>query len=271
MIKNIIFLFVFSFFSDFLKSQSNYHDFNADENICRFLIGDDVNIRDIPSTKGKIVSKLPIGSCVRILEKTDYTLTLKDFESHWYKVSFGDFKNKNIGYIWGGMISYMTAVASNDSEKGYSYHFGVHSVDHKHEFGNSGTFQIRVSKDNKQLDKILTQENISFIDSDWSFNSIGNKGLKNIDDILSVSIFEEKCDGANHGMIYLVSDGKLHFLSDVGGSGYSDEWEETYIIYPDDERGSPNTIIVVYEYYYMGKRDISFTKYRWNGSSLIEI
>ena len=52
---------------------------------------------------------------------------------------------------------------------------------------------------------------------------------------------------------------------------YEDEWYEEYVIYPDDERGSPNTIIIVHDSYDMGARDIEFKKFRWNGVALIEI
>tara|TARA_B100001750_G_scaffold245238_1_gene264366 strand:+ start:2200 stop:3042 length:843 start_codon:yes stop_codon:yes gene_type:complete len=277
--KNTFLILFFLFASSCLFSQPgyDYHNFSLHpEEAYKHLIADNVNIRDIPSTKGKIVAKLPIASYVKILEKTDYTLTLKGFTSNWYKVSFGnlqDIRNdKNIGYVWGGMISYKTVYiggAESYDNDIVAYHFGVHSVITENGFQDEGLFQIRVSKNNKQLDKLVTQQ----MPFDVSFNleSLGSKGLKNIDDIFSVHQYQEKCDGVDYKQILILDAGKLYNITDLESGGYEDEWHEEYVIYPDDERGSPNTIIIVHDSYYRGERDIEFKKFRWNGVALIEI
>ena len=63
----------------------------------------------------------------------------------------------------------------------------------------------------------------------------------------------------------------LYNITDLESGGYEDEWYEEYVIYPDDERGSPNAIIIVHDSYDRGERDFEFKKFRWNGSFLTEI
>src|SRR5688572_7302430 len=99
-----LFLFLFLITSQFLIAQERtYHQF--EDNATCYLIADNVNVRESASSKGKIVTNIPIGTEVKILKKADETLKLNGFETNWYKVEFKAQDKIQSGYVWGGLIA----------------------------------------------------------------------------------------------------------------------------------------------------------------------
>ncbi|MDB4678269.1 SH3 domain-containing protein [bacterium] len=57
-----------------------------------------LNMRSQPESKSRVVTKVPYGKQVEIIEKTDNELELGWVKDHWYKVRF----RGREGYIFGG-------------------------------------------------------------------------------------------------------------------------------------------------------------------------
>lgn len=111
----------------------------------RYLLADDVALRDCPSAQCEQLTTLKIGTYVRLLEKTDRPQTLNEVCSRWYKVKMGP----QIGWIWGGLISQKTMTSAVDPE--IKFLFG--------EVGDAGPsqkrYQIRAVKNGVELDKMV--------------------------------------------------------------------------------------------------------------------
>lgn len=77
------------------------------ENSEHYIFEKKVNIRTKPSVKSKVIDLAVFGDPVIILEKTKIKEEIYNIIAYWYKV---EWKSK-IGYIWGGLISTMEAIA----------------------------------------------------------------------------------------------------------------------------------------------------------------
>ena len=64
-----------------------------------------LNMRSQPESKSRVVTKVPYGKQVEILEKTDNELQLGWVQDNWYKVRF----RGREGYIFGGYLSRLNA------------------------------------------------------------------------------------------------------------------------------------------------------------------
>ncbi len=70
----------------------------------KYLLADNVALRDCPSVQCEQLTTINIGTNVRLLAKSNVPHTINGIKSRWYKVKMGP----QIGWIWGGMISQKT-------------------------------------------------------------------------------------------------------------------------------------------------------------------
>ncbi|MBR9844660.1 MAG: SH3 domain-containing protein [Algicola sp.] len=113
----------------------------------KYLLADDVALRDCPSVQCEQLTTINIGTNVRLLAKSSIPHTINGVKSRWYKVKMGP----QVGWIWGGMISQKTMVSTTNPE--VKFVFGEAGFDYK---GNR-LFQVRAIKNGAQVDKIVFQ------------------------------------------------------------------------------------------------------------------
>ncbi|WP_040252749.1 SH3 domain-containing protein [Psychroserpens mesophilus] len=113
----------------------------------KYLLADDVALRDCPSVQCEQLTTINIGTHVRLLAKSSTPHTINGIKSRWYKVKMGP----QIGWIWGGMISQKTMISSTNPQ--VKFVFGEAGYDFK---GNR-LFQVRAIKNGAQIDKIVFQ------------------------------------------------------------------------------------------------------------------
>lgn len=132
---------------------------NSATKASKYLLADDVALRDCPSVQCEQLTTISIGTNVRLLAKSSTPHTINGIKSRWYKIKMGP----QIGWIWGGMISQKTISSTTNPE--IKFVFGEAGFDYK---GNK-QFQVRAIKNGMQLDKIvfrseqLKYEDISLI------------------------------------------------------------------------------------------------------------
>lgn len=140
----------------------------------KYLLGDDVALRDCASVQCEQLTTINIGTNVRLLAKSSTPQTINGVTSRWYKVKMGP----QVGWIWGGMISQKTMVSNSNPE--IKFVFGEAGFDFK---GNR-QFQIRALKNGVQIDKIVFQsEGLS--QSDISL--LNQKGVNPNVDVIALS------------------------------------------------------------------------------------
>jgi hypothetical protein len=111
----------------------------------KYLLADDVALRDCPSVQCEQLTTINIGTNVRLLAKSNTPHTINGVKSRWYKVKMGP----QMGWIWGGMISQKTIASTINPE--VKFVFGEAGFDYK---GNR-QFQVRALKNGIQIDKII--------------------------------------------------------------------------------------------------------------------
>lgn len=125
----------------------------------KYVLADDVSLRDCPSVQCEQLTTINIGTNVRLLAKSDTPHTINGIKSRWYKIKMGP----QVGWVFGGMISQKTLASSTNPE--IKFLFGEAGYDFK---GNK-QFQVRAIKNGVQIDKIvfrskrLNHANISLV------------------------------------------------------------------------------------------------------------
>ena len=118
----------------------------------RYLLANDVSLRDCPYINCEKLTTIRIGTNVRLLAKSKTPITINGVTSRWYKVKMGP----QTGWIWGGLISQKTMVSQMNPE--VKFLFGEAGLDHK---GNT-QFQLRAVKNGTEIDKIvISSQNIN--------------------------------------------------------------------------------------------------------------
>ncbi|WP_108869158.1 SH3 domain-containing protein [Aquimarina aquimarini] len=226
-IQCFLILFLCSLINVRGQRYSEEYIFNVDQ--AYHMFGDNVKLREAPNTNSETIILLPIGSEVKILEKTKVTYTYKGIVSLWYKVAY---KN-TIGYVVGGLIAMDKLVGSTNKEDSFLF-----ILSKKDEITS-----VNVRAINKN--KLINELSIRLVgNGGFSIKNEGNKGVKNIRDILIVDNESESC-GVDGGKSYLFWNGiKLSNIANTSEISDGDLYHyESKYIFPDDDRGIPNVIV----------------------------
>jgi len=184
-----------------------------------YLFGDQVQLREAPTTESKVLKTLPIGMHLVVQEKHENSWRYKGVDHHFYKV---DYKGAE-GYVLGGLLA-LDKKTIND----VVHLFG------RSKTGNEDYLLIRTLKE----DGSFTEKSTKLGNGQFYLSDLGTKGLPNIEGIVYVDYLAEAC-GVEGGGIYLFQQkGALHQvarLSQVSDAGAYYFWEE--FIFPEDEHG----------------------------------
>ncbi len=238
-----------------------------------YLLFDSINIRETPSLQGKIVAKLQIGTQVRIIGKSPNCLYLNGVTIPWYKIEFG--KNQE-GYIWGGKLS-LAAEKSAKNIKTF-FLFGIEKGGSNHLF-----YTVKAIQNNQELSSV-TVKGFTGILKEHTFELLSNKGLDNVDDIITIRGFGEFCGDDSGQHVLFWAKEKLHYV-EVLHSGFDAPYFYTEsFVYPSEIEGEKGIIL---KHVYSGEynddyeddwgnpaillTEDSYKKYKWNGASLIEV
>lgn len=118
---------------------------NSATKASRYLLADDVALRDCPSVQCEQLTTLNIGTYVRLLAKTETPQTINNVCSRWYKIKMGP----QIGWIWGGLIAQKTMVSTIDPELKFLFGEAGESTDGQQQY------QIRAVKNGAELDQLV--------------------------------------------------------------------------------------------------------------------
>lgn len=137
--------------NNWMQSQGTLQGFEVGNTY--FTLVTDANVREKPGTQAPVLTKLPIGTPVKIEAVTTDSLTVRGVRMPWLQVSFKENNTTKKGYIWGGFMA--TASIQTPDEEGYDnrgvlYLAGVAAFDeNKHQL----TAQIRIAQKGKELAK----------------------------------------------------------------------------------------------------------------------
>lgn len=261
------------------SSKAQYSDtlvlFQKDQEV--YLLADSVNVRKEPNAQSAVVAKLPIGTKLKVLDKSSIASKINNILMPWYLVSF-DGKEK--GYVWGGKIA-KTSFRSNKNLD-IIFHFGMEKMEN-----NTINYQIRVEQLGHELQRITFKGFFGY-NKQHTCTNISNKGLDNVDDIIQVDGFGEACGDDGGAIIFFWSNNKLSMIDKLYDMSDVPTFGRSYFVYPSDMEGKKGIVIKREEEGEMlffddekfvddwHKNAIRYdkkvaTNYKWDGSKLIKL
>lgn len=261
---------ILNLYSQYASGQTFRKFHNYDVNETCYIITDSAKIRSETNSRSDMLDQLNIGQKVIIKEATNQTQEIGGYEGMWYNVTYRLNGKKKTGYVWGGLLSAMTAPL-NDS---LNVLYGLHSVN-KHGYSYIN-IQVYVIQGNTILDSVIIKSDATVYTA-CGIEVNGQMGVIGINNIINI-LFSDSFCGGFFGYTVLFWDGKnLHHAVDIQEGADSPYFMDVKLIYPDDRSGEPG--IIKYEsisgYHSDEGTDIiedrSSKEYKWNGTILIEI
>lgn len=202
-----------------------------------YVLFTDAPVHAEPAMDAPVLLKAAAGEVVQVLEATEDTLVLNGVMSHWYRVAL----RGGEGWTWGGNLAQRTFGSHGDPTVKF-----VAGIDHatpsdtgRYDF----SYRLVAVKDGHELDRIVVR---SFA---WGFEEVrnnGSRGLRNVDDVLTLSVpCVGGCGCTTGEVIVFWSDGRFHHVADLMGTPDGEFSENVLLVYPADMEGEANTIIRV--------------------------
>lgn len=238
----------------------------------QYLLADKVFLRDCPTTDCKKRAVLDIGLRLILWEKSKETKTINGITSHWYRVSTGEEK----GWIWGGFIAQHSF--GSQAEPNVKFVFGLENAVMDPNGFPVKTYQMRAFKEGIQLDKIVFAANEI---QPWGVKNLGNKGLYNVEDIITLfSPCKESFGCATNTNYMFWNNGKFYHVANLVGTLDAAYSESEIFIFPSDMEGKTGKIIkksgkldpqqVLEGETAKVKRKMTHIYYIWDGYKLLE-
>jgi hypothetical protein len=214
------------------------------EKFCYTLVSD-ANVREKANASATVVSKLPIGTQVKIEKVTADSLVMNGFKAPWCKVSYTLGGKSLNGYLWGGVLAFVAYEVKEEYDEqrfGFMYLVGINKVDVAK---NKWTLQVRVAQKGTELSKIEFESpgDVGY----WAtLKNLGNLGLKNVKDAIAYQSYYPACGYPSTEFLIVFANNKLSKIlectsvSDAGAFYDS----ENYIL-PNDRAGIAGHIIMV--------------------------
>lgn len=227
---------------NYAQGNEKYHQFEDGEE--RYLLADNVNIRAEASSKAKIVTNLPIGTGIKIIEKSDNRLRLNGFKTNWYKVSFDSNEGKKTGYVWGGLIAEGSIISASDSKVSFLYGIASVKKEMRGEYVmEKGVIQLRACRNKEELSRIELKAAGNQLDLFHWLADYGNKGLTNVKDIIEYGESAEMCGGINAYNLIFWDGKKLVYATTLNPFGDAPYYTRDALIFPFDKGGVKGKII----------------------------
>ena len=200
-----------------------------------YVLFTDAPVHAEPAMDAPVVLKAAAGERVEVLEATEDTLVLNGVMSHWYRVALRNME----GWTWGGNLAQRTFGSQGDPAVKF-----VAGIDHvtpsdtgRYDF----SYRLVAVKDGRELDQIVVR---SFA---WGFEEMrdhGHRGLRNVDDVITLSVpCVGGCGCTTGEVVVFWSGGRFHHVADLMGTPDGEFSENVLFVYPADMEGEANTII----------------------------
>lgn len=207
------------------KLHCSYDDCGFESGEVVYLFGDQVQLREAPTIKSKVLKTLKIGTQLVVLGKHEHSWRYKGMDSHFYKVGYKGIE----GYVLGGLMAIERKVIND-----LTHLFG------RSKTGDQDYLLIRtLAEDGSFSEKSTRLGNTQFY-----LSHLGTKGVPGVEGILLVDYVAEGCGSEGGGIYLFQQQDRLHQvarLSQVSDAGMYYSWEE--FIFPEDEHGLEGKIV----------------------------
>lgn len=247
--RQLLFFLIIALFSSNTFAQNEAY--NPYEKLAigqqHYLIADQVNVRAQATTSAAKIGQLPLSSSIILEEKSPEKLTLNGLSAPWYRIRFQQNGQNKEGYIWGGFIALGYLQAAENPNILFLYGFSKELRDMLNGYPRTQLYmQVRACRNFKEISKIEF-EALGILATGLDATITDNKGVSGIQNMLQFSFNDGYCGGA-FGMQLLFWDGfKLEHIRKLDNSFDMPYFKHEYFIFPDDNMGIENMIILQME------------------------
>ncbi len=194
-----------------------------------------VVLRDEPSHESRKVTALFPGTPVHIDSVSTDTVVANGVRSVWYRVE----ANKQLGWVWGGLLAQDAMGSYADPTVKF-----LGGLEYVTTWSDTTTvrykYRLVAVRDGQQLDAITLP---SFA---WNFgqlSALGNRGLKNVDDVLFLDVpCVGGCGCATGSIVVFWSGGRFHHVANIMGSPDGAYSTNQGLVFPCEMEGLPGVI-----------------------------
>ena len=181
----------------------------------------DANLRALPDAKSPALARLPIGTEIKVLADDKHSgvnYTQNGLSANWLKVRLASGPQTNLeGYLWSGILSALRVASVVDD--GTYFYFGIQAVQQQDGMVSKVIGQVRAANHGVELARLqFVAPNRPHFSA--AAQSLGNQGLANVNDVLSVS-YEASACGEAYGEVLLFWSGTA-FTAGETANRYAD-------------------------------------------------
>ncbi len=202
-----------------------------------YVLMDGTPVHDAPSMEAPALLHAPSGTALIVVDVRSDTLMLQGIGSYWYQVEVGAVQ----GWTWGGGLAQWSAGSHADPT--VKFYGGIDHVAPSDTGRYDLSYRLVAVKEGKEVARLVVR---SFA---WGFEEVrnnGDLGLKNVDDVITLSVpCVGGCGCTTSQVVVFWSGGRFHHATDLMGTPDGAYSENRMFIYPADAQGIPGAIIQV--------------------------
>lgn len=246
-----------------------------DEGKTYYILKDQSKVHTAPFITATTVAILSVSTAITVEERMDEIVKINGFRTNWYRVSFDNNGIREEGFVWGGNIA-VGAFRGIENPK-LLFLYGIDNIELVQRgdyLDQSIKLQLNVSELGVLKDQLFI-EAIGTLYTNTQGQALGNKGLKNVQEVIEIAFSDGYCGGVSAATTVFWDGQKLHYV-DLLSNGFSSEYFiNKYFIYPTDKNGTEGKIILREEEgnydsnkipTYTNQKEYTF---EWNGVKLI--
>lgn len=249
-----------------------------EEGSTTYIYGDKVNVREEPNTNCKVIYQLKIGNEVKIISKCEETLTLNSYEESWYEIEY----QGKTGFVWGGLLA-KAYIEQDILPKHQGKEFvviGIKKMDDYQKIVDArfckSDGQILSNVEFKAIEMTMG-ENVQLFSYSTTGSYVGKKSFYPEIEFFKITFSYEACDFPNGDVYLFVQSEKINYA--FSAIGMSNEFGSVSpdLIFPADENGERNVVIMVKNYverdeetYQTKKTWTSTSRFIWTGEKFYQ-
>lgn len=230
-----------------------------------YLLGDNVSLRSGPGKQSEVLTVLPIGTHLSLLEQSEDSLQLDGIRSFWYRTEV----NGMTGWVWGGMIARFAFRSHRDPT--VKFFAGPEKLQWQDGQWRM-YYEVRAIRAGKQLDKISVP--VAAADYLHMF-SCESLGLENLSDAFCISGWWDDTQGYSGGSYIAWTGAAFARIIELPVPSEKPYSERKELVFPSNMEGKPGRLILVSHTYrdadLPSKIELVTSRdyYRWDGTQMV--
>jgi hypothetical protein len=194
----------------------------------QYLLAHKVFLREKPSLKAKRLAVMDIGTRMVLREESETSQEVNGIKSPWYHVTVGNAS----GWVWGGMIA--QKAFGSQASYGIKFVYGYDSSITNEAGVTDIKYQLRAFKGGVQLDKMVLD---SLVAIPTEIKNIGNKGLFNVEDIITLDLADVNSGDAIGKSYVFWNNGRFTNVANLKDHATDTYAKSEYFVFPSDMEG----------------------------------